>query len=93
MASDKAGENGLTNISPLLGKDLVELQNLKQQDRNFITNFLVALDSLHNTKGHLSTVIKRLQKDSGWNETVFKELFGGMTCTYTTEDDRIHSFW
>jgi hypothetical protein len=35
---------------------------------------LVALDSLHNTKGHLSTVIKRLQKDSSWNETVFKEL-------------------
>jgi hypothetical protein len=72
--SGKAGENGLTNISPLLGTDLEDLKNLPQRDLKWIKKFVLALDSLHNIKGHLATIVKRLQKESGWNEDEFKEL-------------------
>jgi hypothetical protein len=70
----KAGESGLTNISPLLGKDLADLKNLDPATQKWIRKFLVALDSLHNTKGHLATIMKRLQKDPGWNDALFKDL-------------------
>jgi hypothetical protein len=70
----KAGESGLTNISPLLGKDVADLQSLDPTTQKWIRKFLVALDSLHNTKGHLATIVKRLQKGPGWNDALFKNL-------------------
>jgi len=70
-----ANENGLTSVSPLLGKDVAALKNLDGSTKKWLRKFQLAIDSLHNCKGHLATIVKRLQsrKEFGWDEQAFTE--------------------
>jgi hypothetical protein len=64
---------GVSRISPLISDDLADLMKIDftSPEWNWLNGFMFGLDALHNCKGHLGRITKRLLTWRNFDKKIF----------------------
>lgn len=67
---------GLGDIPALLSDTLQKLKDidLSKAQWEWVKDFIMGLDALHNIKGHLAKIVQRMRTWSNWDDSLFLEL-------------------